>query len=116
MEAGIYFFAVGGYEGTGNYAFAYYQSSRDVENEVNDLPTLATAAEFNTDIVGVIDTPLDVDYYKVTVSSPIMMRYSLSTEASYSLTLAAKDGESAGLMSFGEDTDVYKLNPGNILF
>ena len=76
MEAGIYFFAVGGYEGTGNYAFAYYQSSRDVENEVNDLPTLATAAEFNTDIVGVIDTPLDVDYYKVTVSSPIMMRYS----------------------------------------
>ena len=116
MEAGIYFFAVGGYEGTGNYAFAYYQSSRDVENEVNDLPTLATAAEFNTDIVGVIDTPLDVDYYKVTVSSPIMMRYSLSTEASYSLTLAAKDGESAGLMSFGEDTDVYKLNPGTYYF
>ncbi len=30
MEAGTYFFAVGGYEGTGNFAFAYYQSTSDV--------------------------------------------------------------------------------------
>lgn len=43
MSAGTYYFAVSGYEGTGAFAFAYYQSSADVANEVND--SVATATE-----------------------------------------------------------------------
>lgn len=47
INEGIYYFAVGGYDGTGQFAFAFYQSSIDAANEINDSDSAATSANFN---------------------------------------------------------------------
>lgn len=54
MDAGIYFFAISGYEGTGQFAFAYYQSTADVANEVNDTKETATSAAMGCGLFHVI--------------------------------------------------------------
>ena len=46
LEAGVYFFAVGGYEGTGAFAFAFYQNSADVDYEPNDTLNDAASISF----------------------------------------------------------------------
>lgn len=116
LETGTYFFAVGGYEGTGNFAFAYYQSSSDVTNEVNDSVTSATNVTFNSSISGVIDNPNDVDYYKITVTSPTIIQYSFSTTDNYSLLYAEKTGTSAGISYVNSSKNSYKIMPGSYYF
>ncbi len=114
METGIYFFAVSGYEGTGAFAFAYYQSSTDVQNEINDTTSEATEITFNSDIVGVIDNPNDRDFYKFTVTKPTVVQYSIISSNGYSLLYAG--GTYYGVYLISADNNTYKFMPGTYYF
>lgn len=116
LDAGTYFFAIGGYEGAGNFAFAYFQSSADANNEVNDTTATATDITFNNGLVGVIDNPFDIDYYKVSVTKPTIMKYSISSSNGYSLLYATKSGGSAAIYSIGSGANTVKIMPGTYYF
>jgi len=116
MEAGTYFFAVGGYEGTGNFAFAFYESTADVSNEENDSLDTATAIKLSSDIEGVIDSPYDIDYYKFSISSPTVIQYSISSEKGYSLLYAGKSGDDANIYTLESSKKQYKFMPGTYYF
>lgn len=112
LGMGIYYVAVAGYEGTGDYAFEFYNSSTDVQYEVND--TLSTASNISTDmnINGVIDCHSDVDYYAINVNTACVVRYAITNPSgsSYKMLYA---NESGG--SFITD-NLLKLNPGTHYF
>ena len=55
LEPGIYYFTVTGYEGTGQFAFAFFQSSLDADYEVNDTSATATSVALDTNYMGIID-------------------------------------------------------------
>lgn len=112
MEPGTYFFAVAGYEGTGNFAFAYYESSLDVNNEINDYIDVATDVTLSTDITGVIDNPNDMDYYKFTVSDPTILRYSISTSNGYKLAYAGSTSSAPKVI----DGTLIKMEAGTYYF
>lgn len=114
LDAGIYYFAVGGYEGSGNFAFAYYESTKDVANEINDTAATATNATFGSPISGVIDNPNDIDYYKITVTTPTIIQYSISTTDNYSLLYAGKAGAEAAIYVVNDKS--YKIMPGTYYF
>lgn len=42
LDAGVYFFAIGGYEGAGNFAFAYYESTKNVVVTMSQLQYFIT--------------------------------------------------------------------------
>lgn len=108
VDKGTYFVAVSGYDSTGNYAFAFYQSSADVENEVNDSSANATTLEYGT-TTGVIDNPRDLDYYKITVSKPTIIKYSIESSEDYSFLYAGKEGDSSAVYKVNKDTKTYKI-------
>lgn len=112
MEPGTYFFSVTGYAGTGNFAFAYYESSIDVNYEVNDYVDSAAEVSLNTNITGVIDNPGDWDYYKFTVSKPTILRYSISTTNGYTLGYAGTTGSTPVII----DGTLIKVQPGAYYF
>lgn len=113
LDAGIYYFAVGGYEGSGNYAFAYYESTGDVASEINDTAATATNITFDSPISGVIDNPNDIDFYKITVSTPTIIQYSISSVDNYSLLYAGKEGAEAAIYAINKS---YKIMPGTYYF
>ncbi|MBD5532294.1 MAG: hypothetical protein HDQ98_08840 [Lachnospiraceae bacterium] len=116
MDAGIYFFAISGYEGTGQFAFAYYQSTADVASEINDTMATATTVSFSSNVIGVIDSPYDIDYYKFTVATPTIIQYSISSSNGYSLLYAGKSGSSSAIYTVNSSTKSYKLMPGTYYF
>lgn len=116
MSAGTYYFAVSGYEGTGVYAFAYYQSSEDVTIEVNDSVTTATTVSLDSSATGVIDNPNDVDYYKFTVLQPTIIKYSISSADGYSLLFAGKSGSNSAIYIVNSSTGLYQVMPGTYYF
>ena len=66
IEAGTYFIAVSGYEGSGNFSLGLYTSTRDVDYEFNDSLSTATEVSGVFDLngtCGVIDSPYDVDFF-----------------------------------------------------
>lgn len=116
MPAGVYFFAISGYEGTGEFAFAYYQSTADVANEINDTVSTATRVVFNSNVTGIIDSPYDIDYYKVTVTSPTIIQYSISSSNGYSLLYAGKSGSNSAIYTVNSSNKSYKIMPGTYYF
>lgn len=112
LEPGTYFFSVAGYEGTGNFAFAYYESSADANYEINDSAGLASNVELSTNITGVIDHPNDWDYYKFTVVNPTILRYSISAPNGYSLGYAGSSGSAPVII----DGTMIKVRPGTYYF
>lgn len=115
LEPGIYYFAAAGYEGTGTFAFAFFQSSSDASYEVNDTLSTATSVTIGSSATGVIDSPLDIDYYQVTVAKGYIMKYSISTSNGYSLLFAGKSGSNAAIYTVGDDNTVY-ITPGTYYF
>lgn len=113
LDTGIYFFAVSAYEGNGQYAFAFY-ATQDVNYEVND--TIADAAEVgvNTTITGVIDSPYDRDYYKFTLTSPIIMGLTTST-GDYEFGFLSVDS-SAKIYKISQKEDMYQFDAGTYYF
>ena len=116
MNAGTYYFAVNGYEGTGLYAFAYYQSSADATKEVNDSAATATTVALDSSVTGVIDNPNDVEYYSFTVSQPTIIKYSISSTDGYSLLYAGKSGSSSAIYIVNSNTGSYQIMPGTYYF
>lgn len=116
LDAGVYFFAIGGYEGAGNFAFAYYESTKDVANEINDTVETATPITLNSNLSGVIDNPNDIDYYKLTVTQPTLIQYSITTSNKYSLLYAQKSGSTAAIYPINTKTNTYKMLPGTYYF
>lgn len=114
MSAGTYFFAVRGYEGVGAYAFAYYESSADSEYEVNDSADSATEVSLSQNVIGVIDSPYDADYYSFTVTKPTILRYTISTEQGYSLVYTGKTGSQSSAVII--DNTLIKVQPGTYCF
>ena len=53
LEAGTYYLAIEGYEGTGNFAFMYFQSSVDADYEINNSASSASNVTLNSSIMGV---------------------------------------------------------------
>lgn len=115
MDAGVYYFAVGGYEGTGGFAFGFYQSTADVGYEINDAQSLATTVELDKDIVGVIDNPYDIDYYTFTVTSSTVIKRSIKSSKGYSLLYAGNAGDGASIKPMGTE-DLYIFMPGTYYF
>lgn len=116
LEQGVYYFAVAGYEGTGAFAFAFFQSSRDASYEVNDSSSTATSVSVGSSVVGVIDSPLDVDYYKISVSKAYVMNYSISSSNGYSLLYAGSTGSDAAIYAVGSDANTVMIMPGTYYF
>ncbi len=115
LDPGTYFWAVSGYDSFGQYAFAYYQST-DVSNEINDSKESATVVSLGTAITGIIDSPYDIDYYKLSVTEPTLIQYSLSTTNGYSLLYAGKDGDQSAIYPISSTQKSYKLMPGTYYF
>ncbi|MFA9377088.1 MAG: hypothetical protein ACERKZ_10095 [Lachnotalea sp.] len=112
LEAGTYFVAVNGYEGIGNFAFAYYESSIDADYEINDYFNAANEVALSTNLVGVIDNPNDFDYYKFTISQPTIMRYSITNTNDYVLAYAGSTGSAPIII----DGNMIKVQPGIYYF
>lgn len=112
LEPGTYFFAVNGYEGIGNFAFAYYESSIDAAYEINDYSNVATEVALSANLVGVIDNPYDFDYYKFTVSKPTILRYSITNTKDYVLAYAGSTGSAPIIV----DGNMIKVQPGTYYF
>lgn len=80
IATGIYFIAVNGYEGSGDFSLGFYTSTVDLEYEFNDTPSTATEVSGVFDINGlngVIDSPYDVDFYKLTLSEASAVRFEI---------------------------------------
>lgn len=116
LNAGIYFFAIGGYEGSGNFAFAYYESTKDVANEINDTVATATPVTLNSSSSGVIDNPNDIDYYKVTLTEATMVQSSITSSNNYSLLYAQKSGSNAAIYAVPGKANTYRMMPGTYYF
>ena len=116
FDSGIYFFVIAGYEGTGNYGLAYYQSTYDANYEVNDSMETATTVPLNTAISGIIDSEIDCDFYCITIDEPIALRYSIDSYDCYDLLFAAATGEGAALYSPDKNSDMVKAMPGTYYF
>lgn len=116
LDSGTYYLAIEGYEGTGNFAFMYFQSSVDADYEINDSTSSATNVALNSSIAGVIDSPVDIDYYKLTVTNTTIMRYSISSSMGYSLVYAGKSGDNAAIYTVNGDVNMVKMLPGTYYF
>lgn len=116
LDKGIYFFAVGGYEGSGDFAFAYYESKQDVANEINDSVATATPIALNSSMSGVIDNPNDIDYYKITLTEATMVQSSITSSNNYSLLYGQKSGSNAAIYPVSGRPNTYKMMPGIYYF
>lgn len=113
IDEGIYYFAIIAYEGSGAYAFAYY-SSQDLNYEPNDTVETAAAVSVNSTITGIIDTPFDVDYYKFTLTSPIVMRINVDA-GSYQYNVLNVD-PTAKMYKISQKENLYRLEAGTHYF
>ena len=116
LEPGIYYFTVTGYEGTGQFAFAFFQSSLDANYEVNDTSATATSVALDSSYMGIIDSPYDVDYYKLSVERAYIMNYSITSTNGYSMLLAGKSGDNAGIFKVADGSGNMLIMPGTYYF
>ncbi len=116
LDIGTYYLAVGGYEGVGAFAFAFYQSTADVVYEINDSKETATSIVIDKEFVGVIDNPNDIDYYKVTVTSPTVMQYSITSSNGYSFLYGGSSGDTAAIYTINASSKTYEFMPGTYYF
>ena len=114
IEAGTYFIAVSGYEGSGNFSLGLYTSTRDVDYEFNDSLSTATEVSGVFDLngtCGVIDSPYDVDFYKLTLSEASAVRFELKyTSDKYAVYYYT------GNAMYAIKDDLYALDEGTHYF
>jgi len=113
LNSGIYYIAVAGYSGTGLFAFSYYESSIDVGYEMNDTQATATTIPLNASIVGVIDHPNDIDYYKFTLTKRTAIKRSFTTTNGYTFGLIHTTGAQTNVAN---TTDIQILEPGTYTY
>lgn len=83
---------------------------------MNDTLSTATNISIGSSAVGVLDSPLDIDYYKVSVTKGYIMKYSISTTADYSLVYKGKSGSNAAIYKVGNEDDKVLIMPGVYYF
>ena len=114
LETGFYFIAVSGFEGEGNFSLGLYTSTKDIENEFNDSTTTATEVSGVFDINGlhgVIDSPYDYDFYKITLSEASAVRFELKyTSDKYAIYYHS------GNAMYAITDDLYALDAGTHYF
>uniref|UniRef100_UPI004057C0DD hypothetical protein n=1 Tax=Agathobacter sp. TaxID=2021311 RepID=UPI004057C0DD len=111
IEAGIYFIGVYGYEGSGDFALEYYISTKDLANEFNDSPATATDVSGKSNVTGIIDSPYDLDFYKITLSEASAVRFELKyTSKNYEIIYYSGNG----LYAIKEN--LYALDTGTHYF
>lgn len=113
LDTGIYYFAISAYEGNGQYGFAFY-ATQDIGNESNDTISNATEIDINEKIAGVIDTPYDIDYYRFTLSSPVIMRITENL-GNYKFGILAADN-SKKVYKVSEKDGIYQFSDGTYYF
>ncbi len=112
LEAGTYYFAVSGYSGVGDFAFAFYNSTTDVDYEVNSSTDTATPIALNTNITGVIDSPYDTDIYKFTITKPMVIKYSITGANGYEYGFP----QGVGSTAYSIEGNLAKFLPGTHYF
>ena len=114
IEAGTYFIVVSGYEGSDNFSLGLYTSTRDVDYEFNDSLSTATEVSGVFDLngtCGVIDSPYDVDFYKLTLSEASAVRFELKyTSDKYAVYYYT------GNAMYAIKDDLYALDEGTHYF
>lgn len=114
IDTGIYFIGVNGYEGSGNFSLGFYTSTADLEYEFND--TLSTATEVSgifdiNGLDGVIDSPYDVDFYKLTLEEASAVRFEIKyTSDKYAIYYYS------GNALYAIKDDLYALGAGTHYF
>lgn len=82
---GVYFIGINGYSGTGTFTFAFYKCTYDALAEFNDTLASAVDVTYGQQYSGVIDNPMDHDFYTITLSEATIIKYSFSSSLNYSL-------------------------------
>lgn len=115
LPAGTYFVVLTNYTGVGNYNIAYYQTNVDVNYEVNDSVDTATEIVFDQKMIGVLDSPYDVDLYTFTVTEYTWVRMIGGYPEGFELGIL---GSSPGAVCEreGNTGNVYVFSPGTYWF
>lgn len=113
LDSGIYYIAVSSYDGSGQFAFAFYLT-QDVTNEVNDSVSNATTVSTSTTVTGVIDSPYDYDYYSFEVTSPMIMEFTTNV-GSYAFDWISVDSN-AHVYKISTLNEFYRFEAGNYCF
>lgn len=66
--------------------------------------------------MGIIDSPYDVDYYKLSVERAYIMNYSITSTNGYSMLLAGKSGDNAGIFKVADGSGNMLIMPGTYYF
>lgn len=109
LDEGIYYFAVSAYEGSGQYAFAFY-ATQDTNYEANDTKVTAAEIGLNGTVDGVIDNPYDIDYYTFTISAPMITRMTTSV-GDYTFLIIRPDS-STNIYKISQIEDLYQFDAG----
>lgn len=115
LAAGTYFAAITNYAGVGSYAVAYYQTTVDVNYEVNDSIETATDIIFDQKMIGAIDSPYDIDLYKFTVTEYTWVRMIGNYPGKYELGILGSTAGAVGERE-GNTGNVYVFSPGTYWF
>ncbi|AEY65587.1 hypothetical protein [Clostridium sp. BNL1100] len=103
VNEGVYYIQVNAYTGTGTFGLVSYQSINYISREINDTIGTATAISKSCTLTDAIDSPLDMDIYK----------FSITTEASRkSFTLANPENCNYALYIVTSDNSIYSINSG----
>lgn len=115
LSAGTYIIRVIRYQGAGSFVLDYYESTSDVNYEMNDSIVTAYSLGVNVAATGVIDNPFDYDYYKITVSNPAVIQVQFQTVNGYVLSYVGSEGDSQIMSSIGSTT-YTRVEPGTYYF
>ena len=110
LDAGIYYMAVSAYDGSGQFAFAFYQT-QDINNELNDDAANAVVFGLGETVTGIIDSPYDYDFYTFTVDSPMMVRLTYDV-GNYSVDYIRVDNEADMREVSKRDEGIRRLAAG----
>ncbi len=112
-DAGIYYFMIYSYSGSGIFNFTVYTSTYDVRYEVNDTTSTANTIVIEDDrgiqtarVEAVIDNPIDYDYYAI----------DLPNDGLYQIFLISPDGKEYQSLWSGDGQDIYTASNGIYTF
>ncbi|MCG8539150.1 MAG: hypothetical protein MJA82_04330 [Clostridia bacterium] len=113
-DAGIYYFVIYSYSGSGIFNFTVYTSTYDVNYEVNDTVDTAAVSEMVLDNFGiqtasveaVIDNPTDYDYFAI----------DLPNDGLYQVFLISPDGKEYQSLWSGDGQNIYTVSNGIYTF
>lgn len=115
LDEGVYYVAILGASGTGNFILDYFENSDYIDNEIND--SIESAQWFGSEsaftgasVNGIIDTMGDVDFYKLYVSyAPVLVNVSFNAPGNNRFVWV-NASDSAEMLAYEDNT--FILAPG----